>query len=692
MQREHHETRAIYIAGAALVALTAAAVTVVPRSPSWWTLALLAVTVGAAAAAVAVAEGGGRWLVPAAPHVAAASPDRPKGDVSPHLLIATLALALLTGTAAARSGDTGVTHGDVARLWLATVLVFLLATWWGPLLSCVGLLRSGSGVPDRFTWRAALPWIGVAAIATLPRVLMLDRYPTVLSGDEGTFMMIGRQVWLGDPPNPFGPGFMGNPNLYPVLQGWVAGGPGAAPADYRLVSGVVGALGVLATWRLARYLTSPEAAIAAAVVLASMPFHLHFSRLGLNNVTDPTILTASLWLTLRSAVSGRSGDAALTGVVLGFGFYGYFGGRAIPVVVLLALAILVAGHRAQPLEGLRIAAWTVAGFGLTALPLLQAYRETPSALWGRLDDVSPLSIDALRTDPASTIELFLANLRDALVYPIASAEHGFYRQDAPLVGWAVALLLLAGSATIPVRVIRDRQVPAVAVLVPAVVVVASGVALTVPIQSQRLLALTPIWAIVAGTGLALVARWAGLGHRSLMTPIAHSVLAVALVVLVVTDLRWFASEDRQGDTYADATSTAMWDIGWRVANANGGEPPRILLAGPPFVFTGGFNSLVIQAPELEMADIAEPLGTAPAPALGDDVLLVIPFHRAGERCEAERLYPEATFAEARARDGTLLYIALYREPPEGWSFETSPAETVFVPLAPADACQQDDRR
>jgi 4-amino-4-deoxy-L-arabinose transferase-like glycosyltransferase len=679
MAHERAESNAGIITGASLLALAGVGLFVVPRPPSWVSLAVLGCGVIIAAVAIGWEDCRCRSLVPAASAAEPAGARCGLQAASLQLLFAAAFLAMFAGWTASRLGQPGVSNADVARFWLPSVALFLLAAWWEPIVRAAGRLRAGRMIALRPPWRAALSWAGMITIAALPRLLMLDRYPTVLDGDEGSFMVIARQSRLGEPPNAFGPGFLSNPNLYPVVEGWVAGLFGSSPADYRVLSGVVGALGVVATWRLARYLVEPGAAMAAGVTLATMPFHLHFSRMALNNITDPTVLAASLLLLMRSVTFGRARDAALTGVVLGLGFHGYFGGRVFPAVVLLALAILVVGRRERPREAAWIGAWALAGFVITALPLMMAFRRVPSELWGRLDTVSPISLDALRGNPGGTIELYLANLRDAVLYPIAGYAQGFYRHDAPLVGWPVALLLAAGGAALLVRMTRDRHVPTIACVVTPTVVILGGVALTVPLQSQRLLAMTPVWAIVAGAGLALVARWVGLGAKVGSIPLAQAALAVALAALVVGDLRWFASEDRQAVTYGDYTGTAMWDIGWRAAAASpdGDQAPRVLFAGPPFVFTGGFNSLVIQAPKLAMSDVVEPLGTHPSPGLLDGTMVVIVPHRAAERCEAERIYPSATVAEARSRDGTLLYIALYREPLEGWSFEQTPAETTF---------------
>lgn len=655
------------ITGAALLALAGIAVYATTSPTAWLTFAALALGVGAAAVVLARS---GPPVLGGAGSRSGCSPAAERRAPA-WLVILIIGATALTARAAAGGSD-----ADVARIWVVSIALLLLAAWWRP----VALLTWVSP-----SWRAVLPWLGMTAIAALPRFAMLDRYPTVLTGDEGSFMIRARQARLGELADIFGPGFLGNPNLYPAVAGWVAALAGSPPADYRLLSAIVGTLGVLAAWRLGRYLLGPAEAAAGAVILATMPLNLQFSRNALNNITDAAVVAGALLFLMRAIRVGGRLDAALAGVILGLGGYGYFGGRAIPAVVLASLALLTAGRAARPREGLRIAGWMVSGVVVTAMPLLVAFRERPAEFGGRLDQVSPFGREALAADPAGTIARFLDNLRDAAMAPwIGTAENhfGFFSRQ-PLLGWPVAILLAIGLAACVARVAQDRDVPVLACLLAPAALLTGGVALTFPIAAQRLVALAPLWALIAGAGLVTVARWAASVAWPTGPRLVGVAVAIALVAMAAADLRWFASEDRQMDTYGDARTVMMWDIGWRVDHApdDAGPAPEVLFAGPPFVFTGGFNSLVIQAPELAMRDVAEPLGTVPAPPLPPGAMLVIVPERAAERCDAERLYPDAVVAEARDRRGALLYLALYPEPLRGWSTAETPAETAFAVAA-----------
>jgi hypothetical protein len=672
-----HSAGARILTGSALAGLGGVVVYVVTGPSSWLSAALVALAIGTAALVFA------RTGI-ARDHATRFEPVPERLGVARRSLSVGAALAAVATVVAVDSrAERGLTNADIVTLWLIAIVLLLLAAWWRPIAGTPR--RSLTGTLQR--WRPGLPtvaaWSGMMAVALLPRVVRLDRFTTVIDGDEGSFMLNARLAQRGELADVFGPGFLGNPNLYPAMAGWLADSVGSPPYDLRVLSGVVGALGVIATWRLGRYVVGPAAAGAGAIILATMPFNLQFSRSALNNITDATVLATALLLLVRGVSFSRSGDAALAGVVLGFGFYGYFGGRALPAVLVVSLVLFARARHVRLRDAARLGGWMAAGFVVTALPLIMALRANPAEFSGRMRQVSTLSGERLRNDPGGTIGLVLEGFRDAALYPLIGNNQGFFRHPPPFLGWCVALLLTIGVAVWLARWARHRDPKVMAVLFVPWLLLTAGISLTTPVHAQRLIALTPLFALAAGSGLVTVASWLeGMGRPG-GRPFGRLVVAAALVVIGVTELRWYASEDRQIVNYGDYRTTAMWDIGWRVghASSDSGGPPQVLFAGPPFVFTGGFNNLRIQAPELAMSDVVESLGTVPAPELTDDAMLIIIGERQAERCAAESIYPSATVAEAHARDGTLLYIALYREPLAGWSSAETPAETTFTTIS-----------
>jgi 4-amino-4-deoxy-L-arabinose transferase-like glycosyltransferase len=557
----------------------------------------------------------------------------------------------------------------------------VLIAWWHPLVRTVCGARnmrwSSVTIPSFRTWA---PWLGIIAIAAIPRFAVLNRSPTVVGGDEGQFMLIARASQEGSTVNPFGTGFYSTPNLYLVAQGWLAELAGPDLAGHRVLSAVVGVIGVVAAWRLGRYLVGPRAAAIGAIILATMPFHLFWSRVALNNVADPTTIALAILFLFRSLNAHQRGNAIVCGMVLGFGFYGYYGGRAMPVVVLTLLGIIAMDRRIGFGNAIRIGAWIVTGFLAAAMPLIMYYRNNPAPFAGHLSDVSSISLDRLRQDPGTVIPLYMENILDALMLPWIGNDYFFFRHDAPFLGWPFAILLALGASAWISRSFRSRDFSGIACLLVPWIMLAAGVAMTTPVGGHRVLVLTPLWALAAGNGLFAVARWLSLAWRPAAGPVFRTVIIAALLVMSVNDLRWSATEERQ-HTYSENRTTLAWDMGWRLSqsDAGGGEMPTVLFAGPPMMFSDGWGNLRFLAPDLEIADVEAPFTEASeGPALPDDAVLILIGERGSERCAAERLYADATVAEVHARDGALLYLMFFHEPLSGWSSATTPAETTFT--------------
>ncbi|CAN5719944.1 hypothetical protein BH23CHL3_BH23CHL3_07390 [soil metagenome] len=667
--------------GLGMLGVVGAVVFVTRESQPWLSAGTLLLAMAALVLVVARTDSKMFPLVPRSerPDYIRTQPHEPS---APFWLLLLALFAIVVTAATADNLGLRATNGTIAVRWLVSMGILLLAAWWSPLVSAIRTVRRMHRVSlprPRFCGWA--PWVGMFVIAEIPRLADLNRHPTIIDGDEGQFMLVARAFQEGALANPFGPGFLSNPNLYPVMAGWVAGMVGSDAAAYRTLSALVGAVGVVATWRLGRYVLGPEPAAAGAVILAVMPFHLYFSRVALNNITDPTALVLALLFLLRSVRFGRRGDAVVCGMALGFGFYGYFGGRAFPIVTLVVLALLTVGRELGARDAIRTGAWIILGFLATAMPLIVAYWHNPAELNSRVSTVSTFSRERLLSEPTEVIPLYLAHLREALLFPMVSNYQGFFRHEAPFLGWPIAVAVTIGVSAWAARLVRDRDVTPVLLLVGPWFMLAAGVALTTPIASQRLIAVTPIMALAAGSGLVVAGRWFAMIHRPSCVTVSRVVTVVVLLALSISNVRWLASEDRQIIAYSDFRTLLAWDMGWRIArpDTDGGEMPTVLFAGPPMVFGSGWANLRFQAPDLEIVDVEAPFTeSSNGPALRDDAVLVLISERMGERCVAERLYADATMAEVHARDGTMLYMMFYHEPLTGWSSATTPAGTTFT--------------
>jgi hypothetical protein len=149
--------------------------------------------------------------------------------------------------------------------------------------------------------------------------------------DEIFFSTAVANSWLAPDYNvsllaPFG-SITAFPWLYPYLQ---AGGVAIFGRDLeglRALSAVLGTLTVPALYLLAKALFDRKTALIAALILATFPPHVNFSRIGINNIADPLFGTLALAFLARGLKFNRRMDFAIGGASLGLSQYFYEGGR-----------------------------------------------------------------------------------------------------------------------------------------------------------------------------------------------------------------------------------------------------------------------------------------------------------------------------------------------------------------------------
>jgi 4-amino-4-deoxy-L-arabinose transferase-like glycosyltransferase len=147
---------------------------------------------------------------------------------------------------------------------------------------------------------------------------------------------------------------------------------------FRLTSAMFGALTVPATYWLARELFDRPTAWLAALFLTTFPPHIHFSRIGINNIVDPlfgVLAIASLVHALKHPLSQDKKAHrlrampyyALAGMMLGLLPYFYEGGELLyPMLIMIWLVgILIF---AQPKPNRWGLMWLLVGFVIIAFP------------------------------------------------------------------------------------------------------------------------------------------------------------------------------------------------------------------------------------------------------------------------------------------------------------------------------------
>jgi len=237
----------------------------------------------------------------------------------------------------------------------------------------------------------------LVVVAAVFRLWQIDTLPPGFHFDES---FEGLEAWriLTDPT--YRPIFLtGNFGVAPLnayanaamfaLFGWLGGEAG--PTAMRTTAALAGVLGVLALFPLGYELRQLDRRrltwlfpLFAVGVLATLRWHIHFSRIGIEPIYVPLIWAAALWLLLCGRRTRRWWAYGAAGALLASAMYSYQGAWIIPLLAAPVVVHLWFYDRRQPTAagipfwgGAAIAATTAA---LLFAPLAYFFTQHPDLL------------------------------------------------------------------------------------------------------------------------------------------------------------------------------------------------------------------------------------------------------------------------------------------------------------------------
>ncbi len=198
---------------------------------------------------------------------------------------------------------------------------------------------------------------GLAVVALVVRLVMLEDIPPGLHGDEGWTGIDARRVldegWIG----PYVGSALGQPAGFLYLAAPFVKLFGDTVFAIRLLSALTGTATVLVTYVTFRVMFDRQTGAIAAFLLAVTVWHLHFSRIAFTVISWPLLEMLALLFLFLGLKSGRWFWYGLAGLSLGLGVYTY---SAFPVFII-ALAVVIG--------------WLVLGVGLARIRGLWSNRE-----------------------------------------------------------------------------------------------------------------------------------------------------------------------------------------------------------------------------------------------------------------------------------------------------------------------------
>jgi 4-amino-4-deoxy-L-arabinose transferase-like glycosyltransferase len=501
--------------------------------------------------------------------------------------------------------------------------------------------------PDLIALRHALPIAGITLVALGVRVWQIGSIPGTLGGDEGSQGLEAIRVLNGTINNPFTTGWLGVPTMSFYFNAPSIAFFGHTMFALRLPWAFVGAATVLVTYLLVARLHGQVLGLISAGFLAGFHYHIHFARLGSNQIADAFFVALALLALYRGYDRRSPLFWALSGAVIGVSQFFYAGARftAIVVVVCVIVFMLRDGPRFWREQRMGLLALIWVGL-VSAGPMIQYAIRFPTDYNARINMVGIVQSGWLEREQiireTGALPILVDQFwRAALLYNAYPDRTIWYGSPAPLFNLIEGAFFIIGLGYSLLHLADRRHFPMVAWWGGAVIM--GGMLTESPPSLQRLITTAVPAAFFLGLGmlLSLRALWALLNRgdgRSLRTA-----LAVLTLVLALVSTRYYFVEFSPKRIYGGPNAMVATSLAEYVQRELDPET-RVVFFGPPRMYYS-FGSLPYLVGRDQGVDVRETL-TGPPPAdlaaPGDDVVFVFLPERLGELALVQTVFPNGT--------------------------------------------------
>lgn len=457
--------------------------------------------------------------------------------------------------------------------------------------------------------------------ALVLRAWRIDVIPWTLGGDEGSQGLWARDVLANRLPSMFDLGWLSVPNMSFYWQAAWFKLLGDGVVGLRLPWAVVGVLTVLGTYLLVRKLFDRSLAFLTAFLLATYHFHIHYSRLGSNQIADPLFMVWALYFLVlgwnrkaAGAVEAQAGPRwawALSGVIAGLGFYFYAGSRQVLVIMLAVLAWAALTDRdflSNQMSNLLV---LLGGFLVSVGPMALVAIRDPNNFNARVNAVGIFQSGWLEREMQvtgrSAASLLAEQFRKAfLAFNLYKDRVSWYGpRTIPLMDFTASIFFVFGLAASVARMLKWRY--AVFVIWFIVVIVLGGALTENTPSSQRLVSsAVPAVFFVA---LALQKLAAALRDLLRWPEFGRHAMAVALAaVLAFVSVRFYFGDYQASWVYGNANAEVATRVGYYLRDLGPGWEEYFF--GVPRMYAD-FGSTPFIAKGVPLIDVWDPLNAPP---------------------------------------------------------------------------------
>lgn len=569
------------------------------------------------------------------------------------LVVASL-LAGFVGTRVVKDRPWTASYWDAFWLWVVSCIGFL-----GAFVRTENVLRWYRRTRETIAAhrREAIFVVGITVVAGLLRLINLKGIPYVLTGDESEMGMEAIRVLEGRLRNMFATGWLSHPTLFFFMQAAFLKLFGINVTALRLLSALAAVATIPMFYVFLRLFWGRRISMISTVLLTFYHFHIHYSRIGLNNSFDPLFSLAILYFFVRGIRSRRVVPFVISGWLLGFSQFFYMGTRVLLFLLAAYVLFLMVKEKGfWQRHGLHLVLFLVALL-VAAMPIISFFIQHPENFMARVNLLGIFQSGWLKREVQITGRtqaslLWQQALRSVLGYHYFTDPTFWYRPGIPLLTFPAAVLSVFGLAY---SLRRIREKPYVLVNMWLWISLFFGAFLLEnPPSSQRLLITAPPVMILVALGID---RWLHYGEKiARWRPSSTHMVAVALVAsLAFVNYNFYFNKYTHSHIFGGLNTEVADGMG-KYLRSLGSEWSCYFHGAPRMYY--GFATIPFIAQGVRGSDVLEPL-TGP-PTFADPekraVFVFLP-ERQQELSFVRQQFPTGLLREFRRDDGTLLFVS-----------------------------------
>ena len=468
----------------------------------------------------------------------------------------------------------------------------------------------------------------VLLLAFAVRTIDLINHPYPWSGDEASIGSEANRILNGEVTNFFETGWSSQPNWSFLPTAITELMFGKNILAVRIPSALAGTLAVLFLYLAARELFNPTIALMAGVFLATLPYHVHFSRIGVNNVVDSLMSALIFWLIARAIKTDDPRYYYSAGAVGGLCIYTYAGTRLALILGGLAILFLIVRQRSYLYSHWKHLIAFAAGIVVSAAPQAAFFARHPDIFIGRLGQEGILFNGWLTQQVTQTGKtvweiLFSQFTRTFLVFIASPAPGNFFNSPVPYLTILGSILFLLGMGYALAFGLKPRHF--ILLIWFWTVILFGGVLTMNPPANTRLLMTSPAVALLMALGAYQVIEYLQ-RFRILPERLTAPIFILVAGVVSYQNVSFYMGEYKTNNYFQDANGEYAMEIALMAKER--GKDFQIFNLSTPRIYSG-FPSFAFIAPDNPRADLsAESIPDLQLPPNGEIGFFAIPENRA----------------------------------------------------------------